>query len=564
MATIAPPPWNTVLEKMSTPLFQRRAIRLPPAVFLACLLLLPGAAAAQEAAPDTVAAYLDVSPRTTAHSLGTPGEDRARLSTLLDPDAPPFTLIRSASSATPVGTAELRTTLLPVEVRTAYNAGIPRSMNEGALWAGRGWSVATQAGFRLDYGFATLVVAPIVTYAANEPFPHLGSDGPDRSHFVAPWRTGRYSVDLPVRLGTEPVVRIDPGETTLALGSPAATVGISTGAQWWGPGIRNAIVMSNNAPGIPHLFVRTGDPLRTRFGDVEARWMAGNLTESRFFDSDPENDLRSIYGFAATLQPCRTPGLTLGLARTVVTTEGGLGPTLAQAPVGVLRTPPPDTLVERAVGGFQILSLFGRWAFPAEGMEVYGEWARHELPASLSALLVTPNHTQGYTFGLQWARPVPPAPAVLRLQGEVTNLEQSATYRTAPRPAFYTSASVPQGYTHRGRSVGAAIGPGASAQWLAIDLIGSGGGGGLFVNRIRWENDAYYTTPRGWLYHAHDVSLIVGARAHARGRLGTLAVEAAHENRLNFQFQNPSYDFGGAGAVDVSNLSLRLSLSSAR
>ena len=33
------------------------------------------------------------------------------------------------------------------------------------------------------------------------------------------------------------------------------------------------------------LFARTTTPLRTAAGDVEARWIAGVLTESRYFDT---------------------------------------------------------------------------------------------------------------------------------------------------------------------------------------------------------------------------------------------------------------------------------------
>ena len=43
-------------------------------------------------------------------------------------------------------------------------------------------------------------------------------------------------------------------------------VGISNENQWWGPGISNALILSNNAPGFPHAFVRTAHPWKTPLG----------------------------------------------------------------------------------------------------------------------------------------------------------------------------------------------------------------------------------------------------------------------------------------------------------
>ena len=76
----------------------------------------------------------------------------------------------------------------------------------------------------------------------------------------------------------------------------------------------------------------------------------------------------------------------------------------------------------------QLLSLFGRWIFPESGFEVYAEWAHIELPRSVRDLLLAPQHTQGYTLGLQWARPAGRGEAVFRLQAELSNLEQSVAF----------------------------------------------------------------------------------------------------------------------------------------
>ena len=96
---------------------------------------------------------------------------------------------------------------------------------------------------------------------------------------------------------------------------------------------------------------------------------------------------------------------------------------------------------------------------------------------------------------MQWATPRGPA-AWLRLQLEFTNLEQSGAPPGPTWPDFYSGLSVPQGYTQRGQVIGAAIGPGASSQWLAADYIRKRWQAGAYVSRIRWDNDALYRQPQ--------------------------------------------------------------------
>ena len=106
----------------------------------------------------------------------------------------------------------------------------------------------------------------------------------------------------------------------------------------------------------------------------------------------------------------------------------------------------------------QILTLFGRLVIPGEGAEVYAEWCRRRLPGSLRDALERPEHTQAYTLGAGWARAA--GAGRLRLQAEHTYAEKSPTYRAEPTGSWYAGRAVPQGYTHRGQVLGAALGPG--------------------------------------------------------------------------------------------------------
>jgi LysM repeat protein len=321
--------------------------------------------------------------------------------------------------------------------------------------------------------------------------------------------------------------------------------------------------MSNNAPGFPHAFVRTSSPLRSRAGAFEGRWIAGLLRESAYFDADESNDNRYLSGLALTFQPAFDPGLTVGLARAVYGTSGGPDGALAHSADVLARWNGTRDAVPGGSGHAQITSLFARWIVAPVGAEVYGEWARHELPTSLRDLLVEPNHTQGYTVGLQWVG-AEHGSSALRFQAEATSVEQSPTYRRRAVETYYTSDAVPQGYTHRGQVVGAAIGPGASSQWAAADYLAGTWRLGVSGGRVRWDNDAYYERPAAWGWLGHDVSLYGGIRgSYSTPRL-VVQAELSSEKRYNYLFQNFGYNWETAdSAVDRRNNMLRLSLSPA-
>jgi hypothetical protein len=498
-------------------------------------------------------------------TIGSPAEDRIRLRQIQGNAPLGASLIRSTASLNelqpdPASPNGIR--VLPPTFRVAWNSAIPLSLNEGSIWAGRGLSTRVVGGLHGAVGRFSVVLAPEVLYVENQEFDFVQSRELDRSPMLAPWRIGFTSADLPVRFGEQAFTQVGWGESSLAAAVGPLAIGLSAENQWWGPGVRNGLVMSNNAPGIPHLFAATRAPVQTRVGDLETRWLIGGLTESLHFDTVTTNDLRAISAVAATLRPAAAPTLTLGFARAVYAPVESRGDIALRAFDVFIRGNPagPDEAMVDGDSFEQVTSLFGRWVLPDDRFEAYAEWARSRVPRSFRELLTAPNHAQGYTLGLQWAQPVFGADAV-RVQFEVSYLERSATFRSRPVVGHYMSPHVPQGYTHRGQAIGAAIGPGASSQWLALDYLGERWRAGVFGTRIRWDNDAFYAQPNGDRYFAHDVSVLLGARGGLRTRWIEVDAKLGWEHRLNYLFQNPAYTFGRADAVDIDNLVLRFNLS---
>lgn len=520
----------------------------------------PTPAAAQQAAAERASPSI---PLTTLVEIGSPAEDRFRIAQLRGEASPAGFLQRTplqlSPELAPDSARGLHWALIAPELHYVSNSRLPFSPNEDGLWAGRGDNLQITAGVRLEYGPVTLVFAPRRRSSQNAPIQIYRSEDAAHSAFASPWHAGAMSADLPLRFGHLPLASVDLGQSALRVATGPVGFGLSNQSQWWGPGVRNAIVLSNNAPGIPHAFVETERPLRTRFGEIEARWIAGALTESLFFDTIRGNDIRSLSGVIATLRPALEPDLTLGVSHVVYANVDGAGGVAVRAFDALTRWPRGSDEGDAD----QLLAVFARWLLPHEGAEVYGEWAWLEPPGGWRELLTGPG-TGGFTLGVQWAG----ASALregdlVRVQAEVSNLEQSGPDGALADRSYYTSARVPQGYTQRGRVVGAAIGPGASSQWLAVDYLGPTWKIGATGGRIRWENDAFYRRPTGVSMLAHDVTVFGGVRATVRAMGVDASAELIRGKRFNYLFQNQGLGFGSRGATDVYNTTLRLLLSRA-
>jgi hypothetical protein len=481
-------------------------------------------------------------------------------------------LLRSAARTMTSALANRRLCAILPRIEFVNNSLLPSGENDGALWSGKGGNIRIIGGVEGAIGGVRFVIAPEYVSSENkafEPTP-LYNPGlpPSRNPLSSPWNVYPYSIDAPVRFGTSRYTRLAPGQSTAYALLGPVELGLASDNEWWGPGIRSAILMSDNAEGIPRAFLRTAHPLRTRAGNVEATWMVGGLVESRWFDFDSTNDVRSISAFAITWSPAVEPDLTLGFGRTVFAPSSGWRDVPGRLFDAFTSTGRPDArgLADSSFrpGKDQIFSFFGRWVFPSNGFETYAEWARAEMPRSFRDFLLAPNNTQGYTFGLQWARPA--GAGKVRLQAEHTYLEQSPTFRDRPIGSFYTSRAVIQGYTNRGQVIGAGIGQGSSGELFAVDYVAAHWELGVVGTRTRFNDDAYYLLPwpPGQGYCQHDVTIAPGIRGGVMTPLGRFSMQYATDYRMNAYFQNLTACSGAGPKLDIKNRTLRLVFTAGR
>lgn len=500
-------------------------------------------------------------------SIGSVAEDRQRLLQLTGERSAAGWMARTAMQMSDTlprdirvdvsGMCTLALDVIPAAVSLTWNSELPFARNDGGVWAGRGRTVLASAGVRGRCGPLRGQFAPEIWRSENEHYQVLPSPNLNRSNFANPFHwSPASSIDMPSRLGTSPVTVLQGGQSSISVVAGPVEVGWGTQSEWWGPGIRNALVMSNNSAGIPAYFVTTPRPIHTRAGAFHARWIAGYLTESNYYERQGHGFLRPLSGLVLSYSPAADTNLTIGAARAVYRRLTG-SPYIPDHAFDVVSRWTVRT-EEGNNSADQLSSVFARWVFPESGFEAYGEYARVILP-SLRQLLVAPHHNAGYTVGLQWLSEAHRL-GRWRAQLELTNLEQVRLSRTETPSSFYASNIIYSGYTQRGRVIGAAIGPGSQSQWVALDAMRERGSAGIFAGRIRWDHDEFFPQPSGLSFYAHDVSLFAGLRGTWRGRYFDYAAEMATEQRMNYLFQSAVGGYGDDRTFDIHNLSLRLSI----
>jgi hypothetical protein len=394
---------------------------------------------------------------------------------------------------------DFRVQALPSEILTFANTSRPWGWNDGAVWQGKAVTLAAQTGAQARWGPVTLTLAPLITYSANaesdlSPIPVPAGLSP----YAYPGVVGG-TLDAPQRFGTEPLQRLDWGNTNLRVDLGPVAVGLSHESMWWGPGRRNDILLTNNAPGFWHAHLSLNKPVSVGIGTVSGRWIWGSLRESAFFDTIPANDRRYMTGAAVAFVPRWAKGLELGAARLFLQTWSdplGVNEILYVVRPVFKRSQATASNPDGEDKQDQVAAVFARWTLPASGLELYGEWAKGDHSADVRDLLVEPEHASAYLLGFQKILAHTPE-RTWRFGSEMILLgaPRSAVARIPGAGFFYVHHDIRQGYTQRGQVLGAGIGPGSSQLSVALDRFAPWGSAGISVFRTVYDNDRFFRQP---------------------------------------------------------------------
>jgi len=456
----------------------------------------------------------------------------------------------------------------PVLTNT-YNTALPYGGNNGAAWYGKGLNTEFQSGFYLTSDYLTISFRPQLIYTQNRDFPKprfIPTDGDGNPEYRAIFS----SIDMPYRFGPDPYTDFDWGNTSVRIHYKSIEAGAGTDPLWWGPGIENALVLSNNAAGLKHLFLGTRSPiiLPLGIGDFEFKFIWAEPEDSKYFETTEKTDRRRFTtGLNLAFTPGFAPNLTLGFTRFShkYLPEDGLKFKDFAATLPFFN--------ERQTQGTddqnQLVSAYFRLVFPKSNAEVYGEYFREDSYYNARDLLMEPDHDRAFTLGFQKIVETNNWLDFFKINGEVTSLVPNRTDEVRRQTYYYRHGQIRQGHTNQGQVLGAAIGPGSAGQYLGVEGYLNKGMLGVFVQRVA-ENDFFHyewndlqkpNPPVGDIYN-HRIDLNIGLKGfYETGPvlLGAKLIWNKNYNYGRYDYGDSNIDFDSTGEHDKVNMQLQLS-----
>ena len=227
--------------------------------------------------------------------------------------------------------------ILPIDYNIEFNSRHPYNRNNGSMIPNRGYQHIISAGIYAEIGPLSIQLKPEYLYSQNKDFEGFG-EGPN-GHYSVIWAK-RYKlwngIDMPERFGEKSISKTLIGQSSIRLNFKGLSLGVSNENIWWGPSIRNSIMMSNHARGFKHITFNTTKPLKTKIGNFEWQVISGRLESSGYLPAGSDrqhagtniyvpkinqqgrtDDWRYLQGYSITYSPKWVPGLSLGFIRWV-------------------------------------------------------------------------------------------------------------------------------------------------------------------------------------------------------------------------------------------------------
>lgn len=406
----------------------------------------------------------------------------------------------------------------PIILTQQYNTARPFGWNDGAMIPSRGYQIYASGGVSVKYGILNIDINPEIIWAENKNFDTLSLKLLDQYKYYIYYGLMINSIDYPQRFSNNIIHKLGHGQSSLALNYKSVSINLSNKNIWWGPGINNSLIFSNNAVGFPHVSFNSIKPVKTRIGSFEWQLMSGLLENSGVQPYDPGiyylNSLvylpkreikRYVNGFVATYQPKWIQGLSLGLIRVFDQYYEDAQKNHDYLPVFANIFRSKDKVLDDFLNRDQLASIFFRYIMTKSKAEIYGEYGREDASFNIRDLIQTPAHSAAYIVGAQKIYDLKSTNESIKIQAEITHLQQSVDYSVRDAGPWYLNSQVQHGFTNRGKILGAGIGPGSNCGNISVKWMRPNSWLGLDLMQVERNNDIYnelFTNPnihRKWV-----------------------------------------------------------------
>ncbi len=478
---------------------------------------------------------------------------------------------------------------LPVAWQQQFNSHHPYGMNDGSMVQAKGYQTQISAGIYAKIGPLSIQLRPEYVFAENKGFQRL-ADAPNGVYWNTPVTTYYNRIDLPDRFNNGSYSKLSLGQSSIRLNLGPLSAGFSNENLWWGPGVRNSLLMTNNSSGFRHLTLNTTRPIKTYIGSFEAQIVGGRLEQSGVNllgqGGLPQGiinesitrpyDWRYFSGIVLTYQPKWVPGLFLGFDRSFIVNRSNMGNSFADY-FPIFDAVEKKNFGENSNGQNldelaardQYISFFARYILPEAGAEVYFQYGRNDHAQDLRDAFIEPEHTRAYIVGFRKVVQLNKPNEGIQIGLEVTQMEKPTTQNMRATLGWYSHPLVADGYTNEGQVLGAGIGPGSNMQSLDVSWVkGLKRIGILFARNVN-NNDLFYSfanasADKNQFINRHWVDLSLGGNVSWNYKNFILNSQLTYIRSLNYQYQwqdsAPAGDYWNWNKQDVNNLHLKVGL----
>jgi len=388
---------------------------------------------------------------------------------------------------------------LPLTIVQQYNSRHAYGWNDGGMIPARGLQTLVSGGIQASIGHFSIQVKPELVYAQNSAFETFPVE-----YFMGYWESYYQLLnksDIPEKFGDKAYTRIFPGQSSIRYNTGSVSMGLSTENLWWGPGTRNALVMSNHAPGFVHATINTIKPIQTKIGSFEGQIIAGKLSSSSILPPEinrygtngnrlyvpKKEESRFLAGMVVSWQPKWVKGLFIGFAKASYVYPSDISGIADILPLeGIIRSTSEKNDQKASLG-----SLFVRYVMPAEKAELYIEYGRSDKSPTLLNLAADNGYPRAYVAGFRKLFPTK-RNAYIEFASEFTQMQLPTAALIQTASSWYTHPFVRHGYTNQGQVLGSGIGPGSNSQMADISWVKGFSKLGLQFERIARNNDYFY------------------------------------------------------------------------
>ena len=465
-----------------------------------------------------------------------------------------------------------------------YNSHHPYNRNNGTMLPNRGYQHIISPGIFIKAGPLSVQFKPEHHYSDNKEF-----DGFWEGHYPIIWKE-RYRlwnhIDMPERFGYKNHNKTTFGQSSVRLNWKSLSFGVSNENLWWGPSIRNSIMMSNNATGFKHITFNTINPIKTFIGNFEWQVITGRLESSGFTPPRTDfefagtklyipkinqlgetDDWRYLQGYIITFSPKLIDGLSIGLIRWVQMYSALIEnkywwlsgrPTYFPAFQNFFRK--NDKFENYEAQTNQAAGLFFKWLWKDSKTEFYAEFHHNDSKQNIRDLILDSDHSRASTVGIRKIFNIKKNKFLF--SWEWTQMEQSASRIIRNAGSWYEHFYVYDGYTNLGEVIGSSIGPGSNSHYISFSKIRKNEMIGIAFEVVDQDNDFYYeafATSEDFRRYWKDLNLHL--KFNKSFKNFNLSSNLAYIRSLNYQWEiddsvGPYYRPG----KDVDNFYLNLKL----